>query len=247
MGFSRYKLLSVSADAKTTKGEAYGILTGMLSLASNNTSGYEVCPFATKECRANCNGLYSGRARFSNVRKARINKTKRFFEDRETFLKELELDIRYLLLEADSKGLKPAIRLNGYSDILWENIIVKDGKNFFELFPDVQFYDYTAFPIRHRNTTIKNYHLTFSRKENTPWELIETTLQGGHNVAIVFSGEMPQTFRGYQVINGDTNDVRFNDPQGAIIGLTPKGDLKKRNSDFSIKANKGQSLTPSQS
>jgi hypothetical protein len=55
-------------------------------------------------------------------------------------------DVWSLANKAKRIGLNPLVRPNGTSDIAFENIIVHDGKTIFQLFPDVQFYDYTKHP-----------------------------------------------------------------------------------------------------
>ena len=90
---NRFKtLLSVSRDAKTIKGEKRGVLTGVLYLAPHTLSGHQVCPSATDGCIASC--LYTaGHGVYSNVQKARIGRTKWFFEDRAGFMALLVEDI----------------------------------------------------------------------------------------------------------------------------------------------------------
>jgi hypothetical protein len=54
------------------------------------------------------------------------------------------------------------------------------------------------------------------------------SLKHGVNVAVVFpSADFPATWQGYQVIDGDVNDLRFRDPRGVIVGLKAKGDARK--------------------
>jgi hypothetical protein len=110
------KLLAVSSDVKTTKGEKLGILTGILYLAPANISGYEVCPRRSEGCTEAC--LYTaGMGKFNNVQAARIKKTKMFFENRDEFLKILSDDIKSLVKKANKINMIPAVRLNGTSDI----------------------------------------------------------------------------------------------------------------------------------
>ena len=75
-----YKLLSIEADAKTSKGTKYGYLTGILYLApAKEADGvHDLCPMATAECREAC--LYgAGMAGvFPSVKAARVAKTRRF-------------------------------------------------------------------------------------------------------------------------------------------------------------------------
>ena len=55
------------------------------------------------------------------------------------------------------------------------------------------------------------------------------------NIAVVFKGkELPETYKGRKVINGDISDHRFLDPAGVVVGLLAKGKAKKDNSGFTI-------------
>ena len=57
-------------------------------------------------------------------------------------------------------------------------------------------------------------------------------LMDGGNVAIVFKDELPATWNGFEVINGDLTDLRYFDPVNVVIGLKAKGDAKKDISGF---------------
>jgi len=61
---------------------------------------------------------------------------------------------------------KLATRLNVFSDLSWELMYDDRGRTLFELFPKVQFYDYTKIPKRMKKFMAgnmpENYHLTFS-------------------------------------------------------------------------------------
>ena len=102
----------------------------------------------------------NGNGNYPNVIKSRITKTKRFFEDRQNFLNELVVEIYKSIEKSRVNKNTPTFRLNAYSDIKWESVKVsKFGNNtIFELFPDVQFYDYTKIPNR---ITPFNYSLTY--------------------------------------------------------------------------------------
>jgi len=226
------KLLSLSTDAKTIKGEKIGVLTGILYLAPANVSGYEVCPRRSKGCTDAC--LYTaGRGVFKSVKNARIKKTKLFFENRDVFLDLLYKDIKALIKKADKNNMTPAVRLNGTSDIEWTRFkIMKD-------FPDVQFYDYTKVLNRLSKSIPNNYHLTFSKNETND-EDCDHALKLGFNVAAVFNtkkGEaLPKLYKEHTIYNGDETDVRFKDPKGGyIIGLIAKGNAKKDDTGFVVK------------
>jgi hypothetical protein len=228
----KYNLFTMT-NAKTNKGEKLGVLTGILYLAPAKISGYEVCPRRTAGCTKSC--LYSaGRGKFSNVQKARINRTKLFFENRELFLSMLRLDIRLLEIQAKEMGMIPAVRLNGTSDIDWTRF------GLMEEFPNVRFYDYTKVLNRLKKIP-PNYYVTFSRAESNEIDSL-TAIKMGHNVSVVFNlgknDQMPDTWNGAPVYDGDETDARFLDPQGGyIIGLRAKGQAKKDESGFVVNLN----------
>ena len=220
------KLLSVSEDAKTVKGEKKGYLTGILYLAPADTSGVaNVCASSSPGCRAAC--LYTaGRAAyFPKINQARIRKTRWFFSNPLSFQMQLHKDIAALVRQAKREGLKPCVRLNGTSDLPRLAHMMAEHPHF----KRVQFYDYTAHP-RPWLRILPNYHLTFSMKENNLTHAIEA-LDHNISVCVVFNTKrgktLPKTFGGRKVYDGDLNDLRFKDPKGAIIGVRAKGRAKK--------------------
>lgn len=222
-------ILSIAQDAKTIKGEQYGFLTGILYLAPSDVSGRNVCPLASEGCRKAC--LYTaGHGRYTNVQKARIERTRLWFDERDYFYTQLRADIHFLKRKAFKLGMVPAVRLNGTSDILSGDHIklIRD-------FHDVQFYDYTKVPTRFRikeTNGLHNYHLTFSRSESNEAVAL-TLLEAGHNVAVVFD-KLPETWHGYPVFDGDKSDLRFLDPKVVVVGLKAKGDARKDKSGFTV-------------
>ena len=231
-------ILSINADAKTVKGKNIGIITAILYLKSYITDGVNLCPMAAiAKCHHPC--LESaGRGRFQNVQDARLAKTRRFIHDRENFMLDLEYSIRALIRKAEREGLTPLVRLNGTSDIAWENIIIKKYNcTIFELFPDVQFYDYTKIPTR--KNIPKNYDLTFSYSGvDTYQKAIQKAKQNKNlnRIAVVFSHKerIPKTFQGLHVVSGDDTDVRHLDGKGVVVSLFAKGKAKKDTSGFVV-------------
>lgn len=230
------KLLGVGTDAKTIKGTAFNWMTGILYLApSDEAKVINTCPNASAGCRISC--LFTaGRGAFNNVREARIKKTLYFKENRQAFLKDISSDIIALQKKAQKKGMKACIRLNGTSDLPWERMMDADGLTLMQRHSDVQFYDYTKSLKRMkeylRGEMPGNYHLTFSRSESNQAEADEVLKLGG-NVAIVYKNPpSPSFYSTPVVINGDESDLRFTDPQGAIVALKAKGKAKKDTSGF---------------
>lgn len=218
------KLLTCE-NAKTSKGESTGYLTGILYLSPASLSGVNLCPFSSAGCRAACLNT-AGRGRFDSIKEARAIKTLQWLENPEGFIEQLALDIEALERKAKREGLTPVVRLNGTSDILWE----RKAPQLFKRFAHIQFYDYTKFPLSVRPSfgLPPNYHLTFSASETTEQYEINATLKIGRNVAIVFD-EVQQVTE--TTVDGDEHDLRFL-TNGKIVALKAKGLAKKDVSGF---------------
>lgn len=228
------KLLSVSTDAKTTKGESLGFLTGILYLAPSTVSKWNTCPMAKiAQCEKAC--LYTaGRGAMNSVQKARIRKTEMLFDNTYSFMLQLAEDITKLVAKAKKLGLTPLVRLNGTSDIRWENIGIGDVKNIFTMFPEVQFYDYTK--AANRKDLPSNYDLTFSYSGVEGFQpFVQKALLNNMRMAVVFRKEqdIPQSFMGIPVVSGDNSDVRHLDDK-VIVGLYAKGKAKLDTTGFVV-------------
>ena len=143
-----------------------------------------------------------------------------------------EKDIQAFIRKCERLDKKPCIRLNGTSDIQWELIPVENYANIFDMFSDVQFYDYTKIPTR-KVSSIKNYHLTWSYSEAND-KYARLFEQVPYNKAVVFNGGLPRMFKGMKVIDGDTTDMRFLDKTNRVIGLKAKGKARQDKSGFVI-------------
>jgi len=228
------KLLGINTNYKTIKSEKVGVLTGIIYMSPYKLSGKNVCPGASAGCAAACLNT-AGRGAMNVVQTARLKKTNRFWDDRKQFINDLVNEITALEKRAAAKGLKAAVRLNGTSDLPYERYKVgATGKNIMQLFPNVQFYDYTKLENRIVGQTLPaNYHLTFSRAEDNDHKLDDVLKHT--SAAVVFSGELPATWRGYPVIDGDEHDARFTDAgPGVIIGLKAKGKARHDASGFVV-------------
>jgi hypothetical protein len=224
------KLLS-TGNPKLLKGEKKGYMSFVLHLAPATLSGKETCPKRTAGCTAAClntagrGGMFKKGESTNAIQQARIRKTKMFFEHREEFLKQLEADIRLGIKQAEKKGMIPAFRLNGTSDLSWEKYGI------IEKFPTVQFYDYTK--VNNRKVShLSNYHLTFSKADGNDMDA-RLAASNGMNVAVVFK-DVPDNYMGRTVINGDETDLRFLDPKSVVVGLKAKGKAKKDTSGFVV-------------
>jgi len=228
-----FKLLS-TANPKIQKGTKMGYLSFILHLAPADLSGRETCPKRTAGCTAAClntagrGGMFRKGENTNMIQKARIRKTQYFFNERDAFMLDLYKDIQKAIKFAERQGLTPVFRLNGTSDLSWEKYTVgTTDMNLFQLFPTVQFYDYTKV-LGRKVAQYKNYHLTFSKADGNDSDVAEALFQGMSVVAVYDA--IPAG-----VPSADETDLRFLDPKGIMLGLKAKGRAKKDYSGFVIR------------
>ena len=242
----RGKLIASGADAKTIKGNGDKYETAIMYMQPWKSAGINVC--ANAEIAGCIDGCLftAGRGAMNTVQAARAKKTAWFASDRDGFMAQLVVDVTKFIKYCDKQGVIPVIRLNGTSDIRWERIPVSNHNtrygvpigsfaNIFDMFPQVQWYDYTK--IANRKTDhIKNYHLTFSYSTANPLyaKQVKIAMDRGMNMAVVWRSVdvIPRMFMGVPVISGDADDLRFLDPDGVMVSLYAKGRAKKDTSGF---------------
>ena len=209
-------------NAKTAKNE---IKTFILYLApyNQNAAGVNLCPNASKGCAAACL-FQAGRGAFNSVQNARINKTNFYINDKALFIKKLAGEIIKETAKAKKKGEKIAFRLNGTSDQDFIYLLKKyAGLDIEDLAPVAVFYDYTKILGKVKKyINALNYIVTFSRAEDNEAEALEA-LSLGANVSAVFSDQLPATYKGFKVVDGDVSDLVMLNNTGVILGLRAKG------------------------
>jgi len=253
-------LIRSGNNAKTVKGD--GVYeTAIMYLAPFTMAGANVCPMAEQAgCVKGCLNT-AGRGAFNNVQLARIAKTKRYLSDRKAFMAELVENVAAFVRYCERKGVKPAVRLNGTSDIQWEvahpcfremGAIHPQQENparfesIFHAFPEVQFYDYTKVYKRVYRNLPSNYALTLSYSEASAAyasAIVKAGADTGANIAIVFRtkvlrdahvGRASQAIWNRDVIDGDRDDLRFMDGRGVVVGLYAKGAAKRDTTGFVV-------------
>lgn len=238
-------LLSVSSDSKTIKGEKKGYLTGILYLAPGTIAGTgNLCVNASTGCALSCLWAAGRAAMFESINRARVMKTRFLKNDRKGFESMLLKDIAKLIRKARRMGLTPALRLNGTSDLPFENLF----PSVFSSFPTLATYDYTK-SIKRAIAWSKgempcNYHLTFSLSESNRAQAA-LALRAGVNVAAVTHGfqvgeQIPFDGLTVETLDGDSSDLRFLDSpspsgQGRLIMLKAKGPARRDETGFVIR------------
>jgi hypothetical protein len=235
----RFKKFFSIDDGKAKKAQtnARGWLNAINYMAPAASAGVgNLCPHASAGCIALCLGAWSGLAGMrhegedNSVTLSRKAKARYFMEERQAFLREMELHIGRARARAKAEGRELAVRLNGSTDIAFENAKV-DGARIMDSFGDVQFVDYTKSFARMmafcEGKAPRNYHLTFSRSEDNEADCL-AVLRAGGNVAVVSSLARPKAWHGFATLDGDKHDLRHLDPKGAVVWLSPKGAKAKR-------------------
>ena len=217
------KLLSISADSKTVKGEKRGYLTAIHYGAPADVAGVgNQCPHATDGCRMAC--LFTkGRAEvFKAIIPSRIARTQFLVTQPAAAMLQLDRELSAFKLRAKKYGFTPVARLNGTTDKRWEltGVMARHA--------DLRFYDYTKFPPAGRQFLPRNYTLTYSfTGEAESLERSNAWRRRGVNTAVVFRVKrgrpLPKRFLGRPVIDGDLSDLRFLDKKGVFVGLRLKG------------------------
>ena len=257
------KLLTLG-NPKTEKSVEFGYLTAVLHLAPYKASGINVCPMAEQAgCHVGClntagrGGISKGSKRFKTpagmlpdnaIQHCRIERTRMFADNQPEFMRRLYQEIRAFIRKCEREQLKPAIRLNGTSDLLWEKIPfpVSDNKrgihmvytNVMAAFPNVQFYDYTKIWKRFEREVPANYYLALSYSLASQKYAAACTRAHEERDASLVIVVRDQETKDFHIelggIDGDVHDLRFMDPPGSMVYLKAKGKARKDRSGFVI-------------
>jgi hypothetical protein len=204
---------------KTQHADQYAVVYG-LSLSPAGVSGYQVCRYRTAACEAGCVAT-SGKGGLPAVMAARSLKARFLVHNTSAFVSLLDAEIA---AAKRKHGPDLAVRLNTFSDIPWERIVPW----LFTVHSDVAFYDYTKWSGR---IPPPNYSLTRSCSERMSDAMVAELVTGGQNVAVVFATartrDLPTTWHGLRVIDGDKTDARHLDERGVVVGLRAKGTMRR--------------------
>jgi hypothetical protein len=232
------EMLSLDGSEKVIKGNAKGYRTAILYLTASNASGVELCPLAAiAQCRNACLTT-AGNGRYDSTQLARLRKTLFFNQYRQEALALIGNEIDKFYKASIKGGWTLLVRLNGTSDIRWEN----EG-NLIKSRPHVQFYDYTK--LHNRKGIPYHYDLTYSYS-NVPAYLkflpIALANPSLKRVAAVFRKRTTvarmldnlETYIGLTVVDGDDTDIRHDDPVNTLVALYAKGKAKTDTTGFVI-------------
>ena len=207
----------LSVNPKTEKSLKNGDpQTYILHFAPHNLSGVNVCPGAGN-CKKICLHSAGNPVYMAAKQAARIRRTLAYAHNPEAFLRLLVCSILDKVKKANGESI--AVRLNGTSDVAWENVDfnvspefatfcrVKYGhqllvgrQNIFELFNSLvvncKFYDYTKIRRDWGLCAYLGYHLTFSFDgwdNSSNLKLCREAIASGINIAAAFNIKRGQT------------------------------------------------------
>lgn len=229
------QMLRLDGSVKVIKGNAKGFRTAILYLSPASTSGENLCPLAALAmCEEACLNT-AGRGAMNSVQMSRLRKALFWNQFREEAIALIKSEIATLYARSIREGWTLLVRLNGTSDIRWENYGIVQA------FPHVQFYDYTK--LANRKNVPANYDLTFSYSGVRAYlPHVYKAIGAGMRVAVVFRNRAivetmlanGDTFMGLPVVDGDDTDIRHIDPQGSVVALYAKGKAKADDTGFVV-------------
>jgi len=236
------KLLTsnVKLNKSSEKFISLGLQLSPYKLQLSDNKIVNSCASAEKYgCHKTC-VYFSGHGIYNNVQRARSERTKLFYNDLKTFKNLLELELITENLKAKKQNKQLTVRLNTYSDI---NIIKFFG-DLIDKYQDIIFYDYTKidnyiYQLKkyHDKGLLKNYNIVYSYNiDDLNNEIYLKSILDITSIVLV----LPITntnrdynsffdnyskFKGYEIINGDLQDIRIE--TGKIILLSFKGGKDK--------------------
>ena len=202
---------SVNSSQKIVKGEKLNFDTLVLYLSASKNAGVDLCKFASTGCRLAClvasgHALLESRAGKNTIAISRIVKTWLTVYRRDIAESVLCAEIESAKKRAEKRGRKFAVRINGTSDLCFNDVI--------NAFPNVQFYDYTKDPER---VALPNYHLTFSYADLSKVRIkhYRQALKRGQSIAFpVIASDFEEACEMPDCYSMDNTDLRFLDNSG---------------------------------
>lgn len=203
-------------NLKLTHSGVDGVAGYGLSLAPASLSGWNVCRYSTAGCRSACLNT-SGKGAFPVQQRARVWKTKWLAGDPVSFLRVLAAELDAIPVDVwSAAGFTVSFRFNVLSDLPWETIapwlvarVMGRG---------IRLYDYTKWPTS-RRSGVDGYELCQSAHEKSTARAIAAAPHPVVVVDVKRGRELPATYLGRPVVDGDVSDARFLDPVGSVVLL----------------------------
>jgi len=159
------------------------------------------------------------------VKASRLWRTALYLGAPDVFWALARIDLNAVSDEARRKGTRAAFRVNGTSDIETPGLFEFEAREHL----GVALYGYTKVADRARRSAEAGTDEAYSwdGREATR-ETAREILAAGGRVSVVFSGDLPETWDGFPVVDGDVTDAVFTRPRGVVLGLRLKGTKKAK-------------------
>ena len=236
------KALWSTTSAKAAKATGFGYINAIHYMAPHTIAGVgNLCPFASPGCAASCLGYHTGQASMvkgsadvnnkNSVRRSRDTKARQYMRDRGNYRVELHKQIAKLKAKAARENLRLALRFNGSTDVTGEPIFIAAAH------PEVPVNEYTKsvrFALANaRGEHPANLRVCFSRSETNEADCLKVLAEGGI-VSVVFRGDIPSAWNGYETVDGDKHDLLHKWPRGVVVALKAKGAAKRDTTGFVV-------------
>lgn len=229
------QMLRLDGSTKVIKGNKLGYRTAILYLSPAKLSGQQFCPNAKLAgCIDACLNT-AGRGMMTGVQMSRLRKSLFWQQYQAEAIALIKHEIKLAEKQAAREGWTLLVRLNGTSDIRWENYGI------IQAFPKTQFYDYSK--LANRKNIPANYDLTFSYSGLKSFQpIVDQAIKNKQRIAAVFRDkktvktmlENNAGFLNLTVVDGDDTDIRHLDPVASVVALYAKGKAKKDTSGFVV-------------
>lgn len=188
------KLLTASTDnAKFTKNVEHQV--GLSLQPANGSLLYNTCTASTRGCRAVCNAN-TGNGLYPTAQRGRTWKTLWLAQHPDHFM-------RVLIDELDRLPDTTMVRLNTFSDVLWERHVPW----LFPMFSWLRFFDYTKQRKRFGPWAARNYKLAYSASERDTDTYLLDRIDEGWNVAVVTRDWMRDVWLDVPAVSASKSDA----------------------------------------
>ena len=154
---------------------------------------------------------------FNSVNIARQNKTNYLLNDKTGFINQLKKELSNYNKKCIKNNKKGFVRLNTISDYPFYKTGLMDDN------PELVFIDYTKIAKRLTEKLPDNYYLIFSFSGRDQYaNQVRLALKTDYPISVVFYDELPKTFLGRDVVDGNKSDLNNVLEFNKIIGLSFK-------------------------
>ena len=230
-------LTQPTGQYKLEKGlKLYGVESYGLTLPAHRTLGPGVnfCARATKGCPSACL-IYSGQLSMSPAENSRFWKGTLWLGSQDLFMDLAMRELEAVQARCVREDIFATFRGNIVSDLPWMSDWLAEESQA-KGYDRISFLDYTKYREYAFRSAIGASRvwrvLSFNKGQSgVTWRTCERLLRVGGSVAVMVDVQkdepVPDTFRGFETVDGDVHDIRNPNEAGRVILLRVKGTRTK--------------------